>query len=266
MKKFLLILGMVTCLATFTACGNADTTVNVNVTDDQVNAYVNAIISVLDDASEPAWQEYIDSVAAQGADVSGEEYSVEEISALVEKNYGAQGFTADVIKPALESYNTALDEMGAVQSFDNVTYTVDGKDISIKTTVHGAKKTATMTIGFNTKKGYTSCLTNVDYTLGEMMTTAGLNTLLGMGTVFCILILLMALISCFKLISVIEKKRAAKANAGATSVDNAVAQIVSNEDTQDDTELIAVIAAAIAASEGAASADGYVVRSIRRRY
>ena len=51
-----------------------------------------------------------------------------------------------------------------------------------------------------------------------------------------------------------------------TAVNNAVAQIVENEAVQeeDDLELIAVIAAAIAASEGAASADGYVVRSIRR--
>ena len=34
---------------------------------------------------------------------------------------------------------------------------------------------------------------------------------------------------------------------------------------QDDTELIAVIAAAIAAAEGTPAADGFVVRSIRRR-
>ena len=51
---------------------------------------------------------------------------------------------------------------------------------------------------------------------------------------------------------------------------NAVAQIEQNEvqeDAQelaDDTELVAVIAAAIAAYEGT-STDGFVVRSIRRR-
>ena len=43
-------------------------------------------------------------------------------------------------------------------------------------------------------------------------------------------------------------------------------QISANEDTanDDDTELAAVIAAAIAAYEGSKSASGYVVRSIRR--
>ncbi|MDY3223361.1 MAG: hypothetical protein SOX11_09515 [Lachnospiraceae bacterium] len=37
------------------------------------------------------------------------------------------------------------------------------------------------------------------------------------------------------------------------------------EEQSDDLELAAVIAAAIAAYEGAASSDGYVVRSIKRR-
>ena len=40
--------------------------------------------------------------------------------------------------------------------------------------------------------------------------------------------------------------------------------IIDKEDLTDDYELVAVIAAAIAASEGAASTDGFVVRSIRR--
>ncbi len=36
-------------------------------------------------------------------------------------------------------------------------------------------------------------------------------------------------------------------------------------DETDDLELVAVIAAAVAACEGAVSTDGFVVRSIRRR-
>ena len=57
-----------------------------------------------------------------------------------------------------------------------------------------------------------------------------------------------------------------KENVQEKAVDNAVAQIIENEEQSDDLELVAVIAAAIAASEGAASTDGYVVRSIRRRF
>ena len=49
------------------------------------------------------------------------------------------------------------------------------------------------------------------------------------------------------------------------SIDNTIAQIVEKEeDVTDDLELVAVIAAAIAASEGQTSTDGFVVRSIRK--
>ena len=88
---------------------------------------------------------------------------------------------------------------------------------------------------------------------------------MGMGTVFAVLILIALLISSFNLIPKIQAAFAKKDKKVEAAADNAVAQIVENEAVQeDDLELIAVIAAAIAASEGAASTDGYVVRSIRR--
>ena len=102
------------------------------------------------------------------------------------------------------------------------------------------------------------------------MGVAALNTLIGMGTVFCVLILISLIISCFKFINKAQDN-AAKKKAPAqepSGVDNAVAQIVEQEaaaDETDDCELVAVIAAAIAASEGAVTTDGFVVRSIRRR-
>jgi sodium pump decarboxylase gamma subunit len=98
------------------------------------------------------------------------------------------------------------------------------------------------------------------------MTKAALNTLLGMGTVFVILILIMLIISMFSWIPKIQAKLSNKNKAGVKerAVDNTIAQIIENEELSDDTELVAVIAAAIAASEGAASTDGFVVRSIKR--
>ena len=99
------------------------------------------------------------------------------------------------------------------------------------------------------------------------MEKAGLNTLIGMGTVFAVLILICLIISCFGFIPKIQglfsgKNKKAEKSTAEVAVDNTIAQIIKKEDDQ---ELIAVIAAAIAASEGAASTDGYVVRSIRRR-
>jgi Na+-transporting methylmalonyl-CoA/oxaloacetate decarboxylase gamma subunit len=47
-------------------------------------------------------------------------------------------------------------------------------------------------------------------------------------------------------------------------MDNTIAQIEKNEEQSNDTEIAAVIAAAVAATEGS-STDAFVVRSIRRR-
>lgn len=102
--------------------------------------------------------------------------------------------------------------------------------------------------------------------LGERMTTAALNTVIGMGTVFVVLII--GVISLFKFIPVIQdrlaKKKASEAQAESGSAAVETINAPEEADLTDDLELVAVIAAAIAASEGAASADGFVVRSIRR--
>ncbi len=112
--------------------------------------------------------------------------------------------------------------------------------------------------------GLTACGSD----LGERMEKAALNTLIGMGTVFIVLIIIIGVISLFKFIPMIQD-RLAKKNAGnvqesGVSAATQMSNVQEDTDVSDDLELVAVIAAAIAASEGAASADGFVVRSIRK--
>ena len=103
------------------------------------------------------------------------------------------------------------------------------------------------------------------YTLGEKMEKAALNTLMGMGTVFVVLILISLIIYCFRFISVIQNKAAGKGKKNEAEAGAVVEQIGQREEQlTDDLELVAVISAAVAASTGA-SADSFVVRSIRRR-
>ena len=113
-----------------------------------------------------------------------------------------------------------------------------------------------------------SAALNPIQTMGDLMTNAALNTLIGMGTVFVVLILISAIIGAFAFIPKIQamfsKKEEPKAVVAKAPVQAPVVEEV--EEEADDLELVAVIAAAIAASEGAASTDGFVVRSIRRRY
>ena len=73
------------------------------------------------------------------------------------------------------------------------------------------------------------------------------------------------IISLLKYVNNIGAKNEEKPAGG---VENAISQIVTAEeesDETDDLELVAVITAAIAASEGTSS-DGLVVRSIKRRF
>jgi sodium pump decarboxylase gamma subunit len=107
---------------------------------------------------------------------------------------------------------------------------------------------------------------NVNHSTGEKLASAGLNTLLGMGMAFAVLIIIALVISAFPLIGKLaEKKPETDKAITKQSMENVTAQIADKEDLSEDAELVAVIAAAIAAYEGSASTDGYVVRSIRKR-
>lgn len=120
--------------------------------------------------------------------------------------------------------------------------------------------------------------------LGERMLDALLNTVIGLTTVFLVLILIAFVIWLFKFIpamqrvfaklnfiSAIKKKRNNKRiqkNEDMDSVDNTVAQIDAREEAEnltDDLELVAVIAAAIAAYEET-DINGFVVRSIKKSH
>ena len=89
------------------------------------------------------------------------------------------------------------------------------------------------------------------------------NTVLGMGTVFIMLIAIALIIYCFKIIPVIQKKFAKKAEPEAETPKAAPVAAAPVQET-DDLELVAVIAAAIAASENV-PVDSFRVRTIKRR-
>jgi len=173
-----------------------------------------------------------------------------------------------------DSWENALDELGDYNETLDHHIKFDGDEAIITVDINGTNmnpkgvpREAEVELIIDKKEGMKSFVVNVEHTTGENMKNAGLNTLLGMGTVFAILILIALIISLFNFIPKIQKAFSKKGDVSETkekAVDNTIAQIIENEELSDDTELVAVIAAAIAASEGAASTDGFVVRSIRR--
>ena len=233
MKKFLLVLGMITCLVGLSACGKVEEPYQGVLTQEQAVATAESFMATMKEVVTTGQQEAYAKDPVLGASVA--------------------------------SFEAASADLGDYQSITSCTFTEDEDGIIINAVIQGSKRPGTVEIIFDDEMNFTSGTINVTYSFGEQMTKAALNTLMGMGTVFAVLILIAALISSFNLIPKIQAAFAKKEKKVETAADNAVAQIVENEAVQeDDLELIAVIAAAIAASEGAASTDGYVVRSIRR--
>ena len=118
-------------------------------------------------------------------------------------------------------------------------------------------------------------MTEAEAGLAEKMGNAGLNTLMGMGIVFLVLILISLIISAFSIIHKLEEKKNGRkrkvepeADARVRGIGSETAGLLETssapaEELADDRELVAVIAAAIAAFEGT-DPSGFTVRSIRR--
>ena len=149
-----------------------------------------------------------------------------------------------------------MSDLGAYNGVTDHKVEIGSDEAIVEASVSGADHNAVVTLIINDQGRLSSITVNVERSMGELMLNAALNTLMGMGTVFIILILISLLIGCFKFI---------KQPAAVPAAAPVVAAPVEEEEETSDEELIAVIAAAIAASEGSTSTDGFVVRSIRRR-
>ena len=174
---------------------------------------------------------------------------------------------------AANSWLSVKDDLGGLVSSN--TATVEPTDDGYVARIHAVfeKREADFSVIVNEDLSEISSITiSPVYSTSEKLAKAAMNTLMGMGVVFCVLIFISWLIGLFRYISVFEekmKKKAAPAAAPAQAAAPApaaapVMAAAPAEEVSDDTELISVIAAAIAAAEGKETADGLVVRSIKR--
>lgn len=247
MKRVMLMLCMAACLFSLSAC-SASTDVAEESLDPQLAAYISQ-------ASESLLQ------TIAGMDEASAVQSEESL--LKQKEAGlASGVT---------SWLTVMKDTGAFDSViasDVETTDDDGYACTVMA------QFANRQVEFKTFYAWddqqqnlmpTSIAFSPKYTTGEKMEKAAMNTLMGMGTVFLVLIFISLLISCFKFINEFEKKMKAKDEAAAPAPAPviAAAPVAETEELVDDLELVAVITAAIAAATNS-STDGLVVRSIKR--
>ena len=189
-------------------------------------------------------------------------FSDEEI-----ENYLAQddAFTT----ATMESWKSVKDELGAYSSIVSQDVEKDGDVVTISTVAQFEKAKADDVLMLDLgQQMYTSMTYSVQYSLAANMQRAGMNTLMGIGIVFLMLLFLSFVIGLFKYIekfqNVGKKKAAEEAPKAEEAPAPAIAQSeAADEDFADDLELVAVISAAIAAYENT-SGDSFVVRSIKK--
>lgn len=267
-KKIALLLSMIMLMACMlSACGTDPATVDYNgysytELEQEANnrlATINAVIAFLDENGVTAAEVY----DRHNADV----YGALQYYGISDAEIAAAGQWTEVS----ETFGTCT---GIID--DSFSVTKAGNTLTTDMLLNFEKEDgSTRTVTFEVVYTYYNMeMTGVTiepvYSLSEKMQKAGLNTLISMAIVFCVLILISILIYCFNIFPYIEKKKKEREQrnkpVATIEVKKPVVPVERSVAAQevDDTELIAVIAAAIAASEGTTT-DGFVVRSINRR-
>ncbi len=241
-RKLLVLVCMFACIFGLTACGSErdKKTSNKNIT--------------LDDETK---QKLIEGFQEELKFLNT--YTDDQLQDLIDL-----GLYPDEGVSIINSYMTVSDDLGSLKSIDASEITTTQDNVIVKLEATYAFRKMTCTTIYDADGNWISTKFEPAYTFGEKMSKAGMNTVIGLITVFAVLIGISFLISLFKFINVFENKRREKKTESAKAVDNTIAQIVEKEEAAaDDLELVAVITAAIAAAEGTGS-DGLVVRSIRK--
>ena len=261
MKKRLLVLFTPLILAfSLVGCGGADDDTyggySADTYDTIAKVYMNYVLSLDESQYEEATEYFMTYGLSQYGD------AVAEAGLPEFMNSSFVGFDQ-----LIESYKDCKDvEVGEFVDFEDITVEKSGKTITATLisdfTVRDLKTTFVYS-AYDVDAGPTAVDIEPVYSLGETMQKAALNTVMGILIVFFMLIVMSGIIKLFEIIPKLEKKAKDKKEKEVPVAPTVAAAAPAKNET-DDLQLVAVIAAAIAASTGA-STDSFVVRSIKRR-
>lgn len=248
MKKKISLLGLILILVlSFTGCGKSETTEYDQTRFEQYAEFVVQNFEAmtteqLDSFSDMRDLQLYTQLMNAGLPVDGEDFLT-----------------------MISSWEAAEEECGAYVEHGDWTMEVKNDGVSLTSEAKYENRDADIVFSFDEKGNMESMDVSAHYSTGEILEKAGLNTVLGMGTVFVVLIFISFIIYLLGYIPKLQEKLANKdkkvEEKKEAPVQAAPAPVAAAED---DAELVAVIAAAIAAAEGT-STDGFVVRSIKRR-
>ncbi len=257
-RKLSWMLCICLCVLFLAACGADPRDVDYNgFSYDQLESY-----------AEQTWQgiQSVPMEQAQGLVDQLDAMSERELKAVMESYEGMdQQYTM------FKGWVSIADQLGEYQGLGDFSVTKSGKTTTTELELKFSQRPAVLTVVYeNLTMDVETVTIDLVYSTGEKMGKAALNTLMGMGTVFVMLILISLIISCFRVIPVLEKKAAQRKEQKLAGQSKEMQVLLETPVMQqpvqetDDLELVAVIAAAIAAATGQ-SADDFVVRSIKRR-
>ena len=249
-KKISLVVAVLVLVLGLAGCGNAKT---VSYDKDTLIQSCDAVFDIIESGSITSDQITEMSDWNQGY-----------LMAQFENQTGVQ-MEADTFATALEGWKASLEECGDYESHKDYEFEASSTGVTVTAPATFSDRSADLEFVFDENMTLESFTVNAHYGMSEILEKAGLNTLLGMGTVFVVLIFISFIIYLLGYIPKLQEKLANKdkkvEEKKEAPVQAAPAPVAAAED---DAELVAVIAAAIAAAEGT-STDGFVVRSIKRR-
>lgn len=249
-RTILAVLVLSVSVLGLTACGNVSEETEITYDENYLHSVADFLIANFADMPE----EDIARYAVMDA---------EDTQQLV--NEFGLPFTAEAFTTAFAGYQGSAEELGAYVSTDGYeTPEVKGDEITLVTNVTYENRTAQLSIVFNKKSVAQSVTLDPKYSTLEILQKAGMNTILGMGTVFSVLIFISLIIYCFNFIPGNQvPKQEEKPAPKPRPARKPAARPAASANLVDDKELVAAITAAICAYTGTSS-EGFVVRSIRR--
>lgn len=256
-KRIIAMLCICMCVLGLAACG----------TDPKSVDYNGKTYAELEEYAKTTWE------GIKSMDLSQMEPIVAEIDAMSEAERIAlmkanEGLEENYL--LIKSWMAVSKEAGTYVDIDSFSVTKTGKTTTTELLVKFDKRPVMMSIVYkNRDMSVETTTVELVYTTGEKMQKAALNTVMGMGTVFVMLIIICLIISLFRFIPALEdklknRKTNGQEKAAVETQPAAIPEAAIPVAETDNFELVAVIAAAIAASTGQ-STDDFVVRSIKRR-
>lgn len=250
-KKISLLICVLLAVFSFTACTSNKQEVSYD--EESLTQVTEFLLDYCVNADEAAFEQW---------------YDMSEFNINLQLANAGLPFDSESFLGVLRSWQAGVDECGAYIEHGDYEFEVTNGNIEATADAKFENRDAQIVFVFDSESNLESMTINAKMGMQEILKKSALNTVLGMGTVFAVLILIAFIISLFKYIPAIQaafSKKSAPAPTEAPKAAPAAAPVAAAPAAAaDDSELIAVIAAAIAAAEGTTT-DGFIVRSIRRR-